>query len=102
MKLRLSKGYSSRGARMGRHNIIPDELPRLPAHPPRFRMERLRWVDGAYDQGGAYWGMGDSIYCAWIPSPRTEIYVRAQDRQDAIQKVRGVLQDRGSIAEFYR
>jgi hypothetical protein len=47
----LSEVGSSLGAPMGRRNDMSDT-----AFPVSFEVERLRWVDGAYDQGGAYWG----------------------------------------------
>lgn len=65
----LRYGYDSQGNKvcvgtyMGRRNILPTD----PKAPVKLRMERLKWVDGDYDQWGAYWGNSGtgSIYCAF-------------------------------------
>ena len=38
---KLSKGYSSRGADMGRRDICPDDVDL----PIKLRMKRLKWVE---------------------------------------------------------
>lgn len=57
----LANASSVYGASMGRSDSIGDVN-----HPVVFEIERLQWVDGDYDQGGAYWGHtpGDYIYRA--------------------------------------
>lgn len=108
----LRHACSDRGAEMGRRSDYPEDR----KAPIKLRLTRLRWVDGAYDQGGAYWGMGyphhDYIYCAWTdevtsmvygngyradePLP-IRIYVRARDRREAKVKVLDELPE----ARFY-
>lgn len=47
----LPEAGSRYGASMGRRNDTHDT-----AFPVEFEVERLEWIDGDYDQGGAYWG----------------------------------------------
>ena len=104
-KLVLSCGSSPQGAQMGRRNI-------LSATPPaslKLHLTRLRWVDGDYDQFGAYWGRSPAagdVYCAqsevelpWVSNwdgsivtepRRVEIFVRATNRRAAKAGVREV------------
>jgi hypothetical protein len=79
---------SPHGAQMGRRNQVDGE-------PEKLHLQRIRFVDGDYDTGGAYWGGGrDSqpIYCAFSPEDTTNdtpimIFVRAKDRTEAKRKV---------------
>jgi hypothetical protein len=87
IKLKLDKGYSARGADMGRGCERPADL----SKPIRLRLEALRWVDDDYDQGGAYWGnSGGTIWCAWDSNDgerRTRVFVRASRREAAKKSV---------------
>ncbi len=97
-KLTLPSGSSARGADMGRPSLYPEDR----NAPIKLQMERLRWVDGDYDQRGAYWGgnAGKSygeythIYCAFVGDgvsldhPSIRIFVRAKDRTDAKKQIR--------------
>lgn len=92
-KLTLESGSSSRGAQMGRRIILPDN-DRIPV---KLQMEKLKWVDGDYDQFGAYWGNGseDNVYCAWGEFSRSgysfqpvRVFVRAKSRIEAKELVR--------------
>ncbi|WP_327211010.1 hypothetical protein [Rhizobium leguminosarum] len=47
----LSEVGSRYGAQMGRSDNVVNK-----DHPIKFEVARLEWVDGDYDQGGAYWG----------------------------------------------
>jgi hypothetical protein len=70
------------GAPMGRANFG-----KAPAS--GIRLFKARWVDGAYDQGGAYWGSGDPIYAAVdseIPCKFCH-YVRAKSREEAAKQL---------------
>lgn len=93
----LYNAISPRGASMGRPNNITEQ-----SYPVKFRMEKLRWVDGDYDQDGAYWGNsgGTDIYHAWgdAENEEQEIFVRATNRQEAKNLVLKVF----SQAKFYR
>jgi hypothetical protein len=81
----ITYGYDSNnqrvctGSQMGRRN----ELPADTNEPIKLRLEKLRLVDGDYDQWGAYWGGGHGslpIYCAWNRLRGVTVFVRAQDR----------------------
>jgi len=69
----------------------------------KFSLTKLRWVDGDYDQGGAYWGHspehGD-IYRAWGQGPEyvNEMFVRANSHEEAKAQVREQFKN----ATFYR
>ena len=87
------------GAPMGRPDIS-DYLRGEEDIPRRFRVERIRWTDGGYDQGGAYWGSGLPVYLAvfnglTLPpgeTEPTEEYIRrsyrARNRAEAIRMLR--------------
>jgi hypothetical protein len=83
-----NSGATKYGADMGRRNQCDGQGEKL-------HLQRLRWVDGDYDTGGAYWGDsrdGTSIYCAFSPDdtqndPPIRIFVRAKNRDEAASKV---------------
>lgn len=69
------------GARMGRHSIIPPDYAG-----ERLHLHRVPLMDGGgYDPGGAYWGSGTPLYCAWgdTETEKVEIYARAKSRTAA-------------------
>jgi len=72
---------------MGRRNHITE-----PDFPIRFHLVKLRWVDGDYDQGGAYWGNsgGTDIFHAWGDGAEEdqEMFIRAASRIEARCEVR--------------
>lgn len=91
------------GAPMGRDNHIPRGYPAG----VKMHLVRLRFADGDYDAGGAYWGCGNPIYWAvsdktdgnfpikkwdgsFVPG-RIQVFVRARDREDAARQVMEVL-----------
>lgn len=78
----LSNAASAYGAEMGRRNRITDR-----DFPVVFEIQHLEWVDGGYDQGGAYWGRtkGDYIYRAEGESADAveEMFVRAHSASEA-------------------
>lgn len=95
------------GSRMGRSNILPFQFMGTNAEPIKLQMERLKWVDGDYDQKGAYWGggNGDSVYCAYayVYPPvdmdfSAVVFVRAKSRKVAKRLVR----EHFPKAKFYR
>lgn len=51
-----------------------------PTH--RIYLRRVRLDSGGYDRGGAYWGAGLPLYCAWDDNGG-EVYRRANDRTHA-------------------
>lgn len=79
------------GAPMGRRNVRPCDLEPVDQPASGFHVCHLaqaRQVDGDYDQGGAYWGLGngDSIFCAWNRAG-IRLYVRAKSRGHAIRQI---------------
>lgn len=70
------------GAPMGRRDTPPED----PSRPVRLRLSRIRWTDGAYDQGGAYWGSGDPIFCGYNRAG-VRLYVRARNEVDACRLI---------------
>ena len=84
---------SRRGAPMGRPggHIDPDS--------PRYHLRRIRLNSGGYDSGGAYWGLGASLY--WVADQEGEgDFFRARNRDDAKAYVRSELAS--PEAKFYR
>ena len=49
-------------------------------------LQNVPMVDGDYDEGGAYWGGGTPLYCAW-DGEGNAIYVRAKDSAAAKKKL---------------
>lgn len=117
MKLKLPPGttgffndrneWQCTGSMMGRPNALPDD----PRGMIKLRMVRLPFIDSCHDRGGAYWGAPANIYLAFtgfavyspsIPGfeliPEFQVYVRANSRGEAKQKVRKELPN----ARFYR
>lgn len=68
------------GAQMGRKIQLPDSY-----HGEALNLHKVEIQDG-YDKGGAYWGNGTPLYCAF--GDGVEIYVRAKDRTEAKEKAR--------------
>ncbi len=77
-----------RGACMGR----PTRLPQCPeTASPKLYLRRLRFVDGCYDQGGAYWGFPANLYraaCYGVDGHVVEVFTRADSPQEAKANVR--------------
>lgn len=70
------------GSMLGRRECIPHDAESI----VRVRLRKVRMsADGCYDQGGAYWGQGTPLYCAWGDSgtEQAEIWVRAKSRTEA-------------------
>lgn len=78
---------NSRGAPMGRSNVLPDG-------PAKLHLERVPMVDGDYDPGGAYWGgyPSDPLYVAWNKDG-VQIFVRGKTREAAKQDVYEICSD---------
>lgn len=77
-------GDPSRGAAMGR----PSGVVRASELPPRsVYLSKVKLTDG-YDDGGAYWGIGQPLYCAYSDDYCEYCeYVRADSRVDAVLKL---------------
>lgn len=81
------------GSQNGRPDIIPASVRQNLGYVLRLHLNRLQWVDGCYDQGGAYWGNnGSDVYCAWGKfGPNdlfVQVFVRAKSRQEARHNVK--------------
>lgn len=69
------------GAPMGRRDH--DETG---GEPTKAGLVALRWVDGDYDEGGAYWGGGpDRIYWLRDDNGKLSVFIRAGTREKAIE-----------------
>ena len=94
----LRRGCNQYGASMGRSDTVPEN----PAAPVRLSLVRLRWIDGDYDAGGAYWGgtPGTWIFRAIGDAEDVvaELYVRASSREEA----KTLIRRRVPGATFYR
>lgn len=96
----LSEASSPTGAAMGRLTI----LPRDPKARAVFYLSRVRLDTGGYDQGGAYWGIGDPLYRALSAEDigendeHVELFVRASSRDYAKDAIKA----RVPGATFYR
>jgi hypothetical protein len=92
-RIKLSNVSSQFGAPMGRKSYQSDKEASF-----KFRVQRVRLDRGGYDEGGAYWGIGQPLYIAdadpiWIEEEDREIegprfYFRANDRDDAKEEVK--------------
>lgn len=75
---------SQYGAPMGRRSDKPSDL-----NGRKVKLQRVRFVDGDYDAGGAYWGGGTPLFCAW--DDEFTVYLRANSREEAKRNLPGAL-----------
>ena len=82
------------GANMGRkENKI--------GSPERLHLQRIRFIDGDYDTGGAYWGGGTPLYCAFSDERKSPndnpimIFTRANNRTEAKKRILAELEGSG-------
>lgn len=79
---KFEKGYSQYGAQMGRREYNK---------PPQKKIVSLfevRLDSGGYDNGGAYWGIGERLWCAMADEDSTgeeqyRAFTRAHNRKAA-------------------
>lgn len=84
-KLKASNVSSVRGAPMGRCDW---GLAEHREHHMVMNLQRVKFIDGGYDLGGAYWGGGgEPLFCAWAEDIEARVFVRAKDRRAAKRKV---------------
>ena len=84
-KLKADNMSSVRGAPMGREDWGLTEHRKRPM---MMHLQRVRFIDGDYDLGGAYWGGGgEPLFCAWAEGIEARVFVRAKDRDAAKLKV---------------
>lgn len=50
---------------------------------PMFEIQPVPLDDGGYDEGGAYWGLGDPLYYAGTDCGRWGLYIRAPSAAEA-------------------
>lgn len=80
------------GAPMGRGSYWPgcawngDKA--VPCMTIKLYLHRLPFVDGCYDQGGAYWGSPADVYRAIDEADTFCIYLRARNRKEAKEQLR--------------
>lgn len=78
-------GDPSRGAAMGRSSgaSTVSQLPDRSVY-----LSRVKLDSGGYDEGGAYWGIGKPLYCAYSDDYCEYCeYVRADSREDAASQL---------------
>ena len=85
-KLKADNVSSVRGAPMGRCDW---GLAEHREHHMVMYLQRVRFIDGDYDLGGAYWGgyPSEPLFCAWAEDIEARVFVRAKDRRAAKLKV---------------
>ncbi len=97
-RLRNEVGGNKYGAFMGRPDLRGD-----PDRAYKFRLELVRFYDGDYDAGGAYWGnsVGSPLWCAWCDDEEdgeVRMFLRFKSRDGAKLEVKGYYGN----AKFYR
>lgn len=105
MKRKLPDVSSKYGAPMGRRNNIPNDIETV----GKLHLVKLKWVDGDYDQGGAYFGggQGDNIYWAYgeTATEQVNVFVRATCRIYAKIEVAvalSIVTGKRTDVEYYR
>ena len=96
-KLKADSLCCARGAPIGRMNWgMNDHYKR----PMMMYLQRVRFVDGDYDLGGAYWGghPSEPLFCAWAEAVDARVFVRAKDRTAAKLEVKEYFPN----AKFFR
>lgn len=90
-QLRNTRACSTRGADMGRPNW---GLTEHRTRPVMMYLQRVKFI-GDYDLGGAYWGLGDPLFCAWSSTfydgslpVCARVFVRAKTRDEAKELVK--------------
>lgn len=72
---------SKYGAPMGRHSYGVDPVGKV-------RVFEVVLDSGGYDNGGAYWGLGKTLYCAMDEGGNYVQYIRADSRFHACVELR--------------
>jgi hypothetical protein len=71
---------SKYGASMGRTDQPPDEE----TEDLVLYVQRIKFVDGDYDAGGAYWGGGSRLYCAFNRDCTVMVFLRENSLKEAV------------------
>lgn len=77
-----------RGSAMGRANCIPADY-----NGEKLHLRRVPLNSGGYDPGGAYWGTGTPLYCAYgeTETEQLQVFIRAALRNEAIAKLQTLI-----------
>lgn len=69
---------------MSRAKCIPNDYGGEKLH-----LRRVPLDSGGYDPGGAYWGKGTPLYCAYgeTETEQLQVFIRAASRKEAIVKL---------------
>ena len=86
-KLKADNVVTQRGAPMGRDAWGLEEHHNRPM---MMYVQRVKFIDGDYDLGGAYWGSHprDLLFCAWAEAVDARVFVRAKDRSHAKREIK--------------
>jgi hypothetical protein len=92
-----SNQFQATGSAMGRKSWRGHDA----ETPVKCYIKRLKWVDGDYDEQGAYWGGGNGDFIYWanfdIGETNEDIFVRAYTRDEAKEEIRKQL----PMAKFF-
>ena len=80
--IKLPEVSSRYGAPMGRPNAAPANWQADP-EPRSLRLAMVPLDSGGYDSGGAYWGLGQPLYCLATRDGELLAFVRASRRLTA-------------------
>lgn len=83
MAKQFAEVSTSRGAPFGRKEYRADYA----IEPRSVKLFRVRLDAGGYDDGGAYWGTGEPLYCAQDDKDM-RVFCRAPNRGAAVVKLR--------------
>ena len=81
-KIELPKVDCRYGSPMGRRDVPPGE------DNPQLCLQRVPFIDGCYDRGGAYWGGPANLWCASDRDGQVWLFVRAGSRAEAMERLR--------------
>lgn len=71
-------------------------------HSKQFELERVKLDRGGYDPNGRYYGVGQALFRATVPSNGDEALFRAKSASEAKKTVSWHLQHSGYLAELRR
>ena len=78
---------SKYGAPMGRRDQLPEDRNTAVV----LEIQRLMWVDGDYDEQGAYWGHVEGDYIWRFTGEDTDFFARAKTEAEAVAALRETL-----------
>lgn len=85
---KFPNGATRYGADMGRRSHHSEPRAHVGS---KLRLFKVALDTGGYDNGGAYWGTGEPLWCCMgesLHGDRIEFYLRAKDRDAAKDRVR--------------